>query len=236
MTICRERVLCKHNETEARARELKCRSWNCELCVEERRRQLLAQAASGQATRFITLTVNPRTYSDPEERLRKLAWAWRTIIKTVRYDHPGEEVEYFAVVEATLAGEPHLHILFRGPYLDQDWLSNQMERLIDAPIVWIKKIDDPKAIVKYIGKYITKKPAQFGTSKRYWQSRNYQIKDEYQKPVMPLDDIKWSVEPVRLETFIMTMVSDGWAPRSDGRGGMYFRRIGASVIGSQAPP
>lgn len=175
MTICREWSLVNHHPSKTTAICLKCRSWTCEHCRPERRRQLMAQAASGAPNRFITLTINPREPGTPDEHLKMLSHAWRVIVQRLRRRNPKKAIEYLAVVEATKRGEPHLHILFRGPFVKQSVLSTWMNELTGSPIVDIRRIKNTREVVRYVAKYITKQPAQFGTSKRYWQSTNYQL-------------------------------------------------------------
>lgn len=175
MTICREWLLHREGPYQAQAKLLTCNSWTCDYCQPNRKRRLLAQAASGEPQRFITLTIDPHQYSSPEERCLKLAWAWRTIIKRLRREHKDADIQYLAVVEATKKGEPHLHILFRGPYVPQWQLSQYMRELVNSPIVDIRKVKNVNDAVRYVAKYITKKPEQFGSCKRYWQSRDYQL-------------------------------------------------------------
>jgi len=193
MSICREWMLHRGNADFAQAKLLLCRSWSCEYCQPIRRRALMAVAAAGEPQRFLTLTVNPKCYADPEQRLRKLSWAWRTIVKRLRRKYGRDAVEYLAVVEETKAGEPHLHILLRGKYLPQKELSQAMQELIESPIVYIERIKSTTHAVRYVAKYIGKKPAQFGTCKRYWQSVNYQHELEYSDTETPADITKWEV-------------------------------------------
>jgi hypothetical protein len=89
--------------------------------------------------------------------------------------HTVKRLHYMAFPEETEAGEPHLHILLRTKYIPQRWISQQMQNIINSPIVWIEKIKGPRAAIAYVTKYVTKAPAQFGKSKRYWCSRFFQI-------------------------------------------------------------
>lgn len=221
VTLCREWLLTRSSPTHAEAKLMLCRSWNCEYCQPRRKRQMLAQAASGCPTRFITLTVNPSVGSDPEERLKLLTHAWRTVMKRIRRAHPGEQIDYFAVVEATVQGEPHLHILFRGPFIPQGQLSDWFRELIQAPIVDIRRIKNVDQAVRYVAKYITKKPAQFGTAKRYWKSPGYELSERPSLPVPPADTGKWVVWRDGLTQLITAWIHDGFAPRSDGDGKWY---------------
>lgn len=181
----------------------------------------MAQAASGEPTRFITLTVNPKTYSDPESRLRALSWAWRTVVKRLRREHDTKPIEYLAVVEATDAGEPHLHILFRGPFIPQWKLSQYMAELINAPIVDIRKVRNVDQAVKYVAKYIAKRPAQFGNSKRYWKSTKYELGTRPSAPEAPVDTGKWLVYRDGLIFLVREWMARGLVARRDGEDRWY---------------
>jgi len=181
MTICREWMLHRQSTTHAEGKPLLCRSWTCEHCYELRKRQLMAIAFSGEPNRFLTLTVNPAFLGSPEERLRSLAWAWRTVVKRLRREHRGKTLEYLAVVESTKRGEPHLHILLRSPFLPHQQISDYMGELINAPVVDIRTARGKGQVIAYVLKYIAKDPAHFGTSKRYWMSRHYKQEDDYEE-------------------------------------------------------
>jgi hypothetical protein len=86
-----------------------------------------------------------------------------------------KKLHYMAFAEETEKGEPHLHILIRTEYIPQRWISQQMKEIISSPIVWIERIKGQKRAIAYVSKYVTKAPAQFGKSRRYWLSRNYQV-------------------------------------------------------------
>jgi len=177
-----------------------------------RRRQLMAEAASGEPLLFLTLTINPRMYADPEERLKKLAWAWRTVVKRLRRERGKNAIEYLAVVEATKNGEPHLHILLRAKYIAQRYLSECMSQLINSPIIDIRRVRSRQEVVRYVAKYITKKPAQFGTSKRYWQSRHYNLGEPPSDIDAPADIGKWQVWKYGLPQLIASWLDAGFLP------------------------
>lgn len=80
---------------------------------------------------------------------------------------------YFAFLERTERGEPHLHILIRSRYIDQRWISMQMAELLNSPVCWIQAIAETEKAVSYASKYVGKEPAQFGKGKRYWRSRSW---------------------------------------------------------------
>lgn len=194
MTICREWSVVKRGPQTSYAKPLLCRSWSCEFCRPMRKLQLMARAGSGLPERFITLTVNPRIGSSPEERLRLLAHAWRNVIKRLRRWRPQKEFEYLAIAEATDAGEPHLHILLRGGYIPQKLLSEFMRDFIESPIVDIRRIRDSRKAVAYVAKYVTKAPLQFGSAKRYWFSRGFEPPADALSHEGIAPDVRWNVE------------------------------------------
>jgi hypothetical protein len=127
-------------------------------------------AKSGQPTTFITLTSNPRIGTSPGARARALADAWRVIVKRACRKYRYKSFPYFCVFEATKKGEPHLHILARVKWIDQKWLSRQMNSLTGAPIVDVRMVKSAGQIAQYIGKYVGKAPHRFETCKRYWRT------------------------------------------------------------------
>lgn len=153
---------------------LKCRSWTCDLCHDDRRKQLVALAASGNPTTFITLTTRPRASETPTQRARALADAWRLIVKRACRRYGYKKIDYLCVIEATKRGEPHLHILSRVPWLDQRWLSQQAKEMLGAPVVDIRRAQHSSRVAAYVAKYIGKQPHRFGACKRYWCTRTWE--------------------------------------------------------------
>ncbi len=173
--LCSEGSIVNHGIDCARAVTLKCRAWTCDLCHDDRRRQLVALAKAGQPTTFITLTSNPSRPGTPASRARGLADAWRTIVKRACRKYHYKGFAYFCVLEATKKGEPHLHILARVKWIDQRWLSRQMRELTGAPIVDIRMVKSAGEIAAYVGKYVGKAPHRFETCKRYWTTRSWNL-------------------------------------------------------------
>jgi hypothetical protein len=131
------------------------------------------EAKAGKPRRFITLTSNPTWGPNRTYRARKLIEAWRIIVRQYRAHFKHSKIEYLVVMETTKAGEPHLHILIRGPYLQQKWLSKRMAELARAPIVDVRYVRSAKKAAEYVSKYVGKAPKQFDGCKRYWRSMNY---------------------------------------------------------------
>lgn len=138
-----------------------------------RRRQVIAEAKAGKPNRFVTLTSNPSWGPNPEFRARRLVDAWRHIVREHRRKFKTSKMQYLAVMERTEKGEPHLHILCRGPYINQKWLSARMKELNRAPIVDVRIVRSTKQASRYVAKYVGKDPKAWTGCKRYWRSLNY---------------------------------------------------------------
>jgi len=215
MSLCTQWTLVKDASEIRHARPLYCRSWNCEICAPRRRAQLMAKAAAGEPQRFITLTVNPAFETSPERRLRALARAWRVIMQRLRRLHPGESIQYLAIVEETALGEPHLHILFHGPYIPQAQLSEWMGELIDAPIVDIRLIRNRRETIRYVAKYVTKAPARLGTCKRYWTSQSWEPPASTPEDAQNVFFEHWRIDQRPLYEIVAAWIYEGYACRQE---------------------
>lgn len=91
---------------------------------------------------------------------------------------------YFAVFEKHKSGWPHLHVLLRSEWIDHNWLQAQWMDLTGSPGRHIKRIADPHRAASYVAKYLSKDPTKFGTAKRYWQTRNWQVVQREQAPLV----------------------------------------------------
>lgn len=122
---------------------------------------------------FVTLTWRVRDGVTPNEAAALLANAWRNAVKRLERQWKRPHIEYIAVFEKTHNGWPHLHILARAKFIPQRWLSRTMKALIGSPVVDVRRIRGQQQAINYITKYVGKEPHKFGTSKRYWFTRNY---------------------------------------------------------------
>jgi len=111
-------------------------------------------------------------------------------------------VEFLSVVEAQQSGEPHLHIICRMPYVPQAWISDQMARLIGAPICWIEAVYQTRKLANYVAKYCGKNPHRFGTCKRYWQSKRWLLVPKEEKARWRIGDPIVSRSSVSLAEWI----------------------------------
>lgn len=217
MTVCGGWSLVAQEHGHTHAITLWCRSWSCTDCAPFRRAALKRFARDGQPTTFITLTVNPERGTSPEDRAHQLSNAWRIITKRARRKFQKAPLEFLAIFEATKAGEPHLHIVARAPYIPQKWLSAQMDELLSAPIVDIRAVRAPKQIANYISKYVTKAAKNFGSLKRYWASKGYdlqahtrpkKVKQEFPTWQVWKDSLHTLAERWRSHTLNITWISE----------------------------
>jgi len=215
LTICREWSLVKRQPEERRIRMLRCRSWGCEECAPDRKKQLIGLALGGKPTRFMTLTSNPNEGGTPEERCGTLHRAANLVWKRIRRRYPTAEFEFINVTEATKAGEPHLHFLIRGPHIDQRFISKSMKELINAPIVDIRRIKNAKQAAAYVAKYIGKAPHKFGSYKRYWTSRNYDLRENNEASDGDEPTYRWEIDRRSMYHILEEWVHEGWAGRKD---------------------
>jgi hypothetical protein len=115
------------NRATRRYLGVRCGRYSCEVCANVNRRRFVRRVLLGLSPfatfsdrpRFLTLTMPPgveggAAWSTVGYRFEKL----RQRIK-VRF---GVKLEYAGVVESTAAGVPHLHVVFRGPWVAQrEW-------------------------------------------------------------------------------------------------------------------
>jgi len=154
----------------------KCNCWPCCNCAPGKLWNLKKDIADGDPNRFITITCREGEFETPEEAAFEQRYAFTKAIQNWRRLDPKNKCEYFVVREAHENGMPHLHAAWRGKWIDQAWLSNEMARFINSPIVHIKQVTHKRGAAYYMAKYLGKAPHQFGKMKRYWCSRGWRRK------------------------------------------------------------
>lgn len=192
---------------------LRCRCWHCPECMPLRLSQLRRLGMSGHPTKFITLTVWTKAWSDPDEAARELVKAWRNVVQRAKRNGIVNDIEYLCVFETTEQGYPHLHILARCKYLPEDWLSERMDEYMQSPIVKVVAVEDGEAAARYVSKYVSKKPERFEGCKRYWRSRRYQIDPLEEDDGKPAADHKRVFYNRRPESVADSYMRTGWDVR-----------------------
>lgn len=215
--LCTECSLVKDSGETVLVIPLMCRCWSCDYCRPIRKAELIQTAKRGNPNTFITLTVNPNSPGTVDDRARELSHAWRRVVRAAQRKYRYARIPFLAVFELTRAGEPHLHILCRVPWIDQRWLSAFMAEAIDAPIVYIQRIAKragARALANYVAKYIGKEPHRFAHSKRYWQTRDYQLTRPSSGEGSPSC---WRVAYCNIQTLAASLEDRGyeiaWQPR-----------------------
>jgi len=202
LTLCRDYTLRKTNRAGTHYSPLYCRAWTCSICAPRRKKQLIALAFAGRPATFLTLTVNPAEFETPAQAARALAHAWKLLVKRTRRQYKLQEFPFLAIFEKTRKGWPHLHVITRVKWIDQQWLSDQMADLINAPVVDVRRVFDAGRVAAYVAKYVGKDPHRFATCKRYWSSRNWDLRPQYDDlpdgEVEPIFDIiRFQIETIR---------------------------------------
>lgn len=249
MTYCGEHSLVNDTPDLKTVVSLRCRSWLCPHCADDRKRGLIANAFGGAPNTFLTLTCVRREGDDPEVKARQLTRAWRIVRKralleagrntTKRYEPYGArpkcdrkanawgfgrrrvqlfkgKLPFLAVIEKTELGWPHLHILLRAKWIDQAWLSAQMEELLDSPNVWIERLTTKSKKASYCVKYCGKAAHKFETTKRYWQSQDYDTYRKRRVEEQTREPTVWSKRNSRIEWITSHWIRPGWRVTYEG--------------------
>lgn len=222
MSLCTEWTLGKHLPAKRSFKVLTCRSWGCDHCAPKRRRQLIQQAADGEPNRLLTLTISPHAAASLEERHDLLVHAWQVIVKRLRRRPKLRDLQYLLVKEATVVGEPHLHILLRCGFVPQSLLVQWMRELTGSYIVDIRRVRGAREAAAYVAKYIAKAPARFGASKRYIASAGYEVDKLAKQEADPNRQGKWILLRRSIRQIIVEQGLDGWIELDDGDDLVHF--------------
>lgn len=217
MTYCQSRTIVKMEPQRRTAVSLRCRSWGCPDCVDTRKAQLVAEAHGGAPNTFLTLTSRRRDDITANDAAKKLAWCWRLIRLRLMRHYNLKKLPFIAVVEATKLGWPHLHILLRAPFLDRGIISDAMAELDDSPIVDIRRIDDRGRVSAYVAKYATKCDHKFGTTKRYWKSRDYELRDVSEFKKKKGVPTGWLINSEAMWHWILRHSEEGWIVKRESK-------------------
>jgi len=101
-----------------------------------------------------------------------------------------------------------------------------MDELIGAPIVDIRALKNAQHAIRYVAKYISKAPARFGASKRYWCSRNWELPSNYTETKRDKDPNPWQMVREFVHFIVRDWPHEGFAVRQDGEGGYIGIRTG----------
>lgn len=209
MSYCGEQCVVKRESEGLIAASLKCRSWLCPDCTDQRKARLTAEAIGGQPTTFLTLTTRRRVGVRPEVAALEISHAWRLLRLRIMRKKKLDSLPFLAVIEAHKSGWPHLHILLRAPYLHQKWLVFLWLSITKSRGVTIQRITDKGRVAGYCAKYCSKCVKKLGTAKRYWQSRDYDQRPEPEARPEAEPGFGWEMWPVPLARFIQMQIQLG---------------------------
>lgn len=167
-----------------------------------RHKQLIAEGMGGEPTKFLTLTMRRRDDMTAEAAAKKLSWAWRLCRLRLMRQYKLAALPFLAVIEKHVSGWPHLHLLCRMPYIPQHVISAIMRELVDGPNVWINNIDSHRRKAAYCAKYCGKCKEKIGTAKRYWQSRDYDLRPAPEERPNAKPGEGWQMEPLSLRAIL----------------------------------
>ena len=138
-------------------RRVNCGSWTCSYCGPRKARlakkRIREEAAKLGLCYFWTLTLAPREFNNPKDRVRHLRRVFNKFREYLKREY-GVAPRYICVLEFTRHGVPHLHLLF-DRYIPHEWVSTTWDRLGGGHVVWVKRVE-VKNVARYLSKYLTK--------------------------------------------------------------------------------
>ncbi|MBA7544644.1 hypothetical protein ES705_37005 [subsurface metagenome] len=135
-----------------------CKSWDCPRCGPRKRAAWIERLTAGKPEREITLTCPAGKFASPHLAAQAMKVAWRKLVARIRMQWG--PLEYALVFELTKNGTPHMHILSRGGYIAQKWISAQWDALGIGPIVYIQSVKGAKLHSAHACKYLAKSNGQ----------------------------------------------------------------------------
>ena len=222
--LCSEASLVNHGMLAIRVVSLWCRCWSCGFCLPMRTARLVSDVADGLPTKLLTLTTRAVPGGDRVAEARRQGEALARLMRLLRKRCKNQEVAYFAVREATKQGWPHIHVALRCPYVDQPWIKRTWHALTGSAGVDIRAIWKSTNAAEYLAKYIGKDPHRFGTSKRYWHSKNWFDVRPAPEPPSGDWDSKWHVVREHIAKLAEVAWMRGWRPDFQGSMGYFEAR------------
>ncbi len=145
---------------EAGIYPLRCKRWSCPACGPRKARATIARIQAGMnlgPTRFFTLTSPGGDSAD--ESYAEFSARWKRMHQ--RMVRRFGKFEYLAVVEPQKRGAAHVHVVYRGPFIPQAWLSRAAAECGFGRIADIRR--SHRQLTSYLAKYLTKQLASQAT-------------------------------------------------------------------------
>ncbi len=142
---------------EAGVYPLRCKRWDCPECGPRKARRVIARVDAGMklpgTVRFLTLT-SPAGET-AEASYERFPGRWKRMHQRIvrRFGR----FEYVGVVEPQKRGAAHVHVVYRGAFISQRWLSRAAAGSGFGRIADIRR-RHPR-LASYLAKYLTKQLA-----------------------------------------------------------------------------
>lgn len=186
-----------------------CRSWGCETCGPVRRALVEISARLGEPSHFLTLTIRRGTAGSPLAARQLIGKSWPLLMRRLARHVGVKRIPYLVVIEAHKSGWPHLHALLRSPFLPHAEISRVWRELTGSPVAWIEKVSSGKKAAKYVAKYLGKSLKRFGTSKRYWSSRDWVLNAGDEEAETWRSEV-WSYTREQVDEVLSRLIRDGY--------------------------
>lgn len=170
-----------------------CKSWDCEKCGPRKRAALIARIAAGKPERELTLTCPVGKFLTAVLAVLAMKAAFAELVRRIRRDWG--PCEYVLVWELTKQKVPHCHVLLRGSYVAQKWISHLWNALGIGPIVYINSVKGSKLHAAHACKYLAKSNGQSARALAPLHvvqvSKNYDLAQEPRTAVEKYPDMVW---------------------------------------------
>lgn len=138
-------------------RRVNCGAWTCSYCGPRKARlaklRIRDEASKLGLHYFWTLTLAPRNFQSPKERVRHIRRVFNKFREYLRRRY-GFPPSFICVLEFTQRGIPHLHVLF-DTRIPHEWVSSTWDTLGGGRVVWVEKVTINN-VARYLSKYLTK--------------------------------------------------------------------------------
>ncbi|MBA7578179.1 hypothetical protein ES708_20041 [subsurface metagenome] len=172
---------------------LACKSWDCKKCGPRKRAALIDRIAAGKPERELTLTCPVGKFLTAVLAALAMKAAFTELMRRIRRDWG--PCEYILVWELTQKDVPHCHVVLRGCYVAQKWISRQWKALGIGPIVYINSVKGSKLHAAHVCKYLAKANGQSARALAPLHvvqvSKNYDLAQEPRTAVEKYPDMVW---------------------------------------------
>lgn len=197
---------------EKRAVALKCRSWTCPDCYPIRKAGLMKQALSGSPDMFLTLTIQCHPGDNANDKAAMLARGWRLLRLRLMRRYKIKSLPFIAVIEAHKSGFPHLHILLRSKFIPWRDLVALWITVTGSRGVFIERLQRRSKAVAYCSKYAGKAAHKFSRCKRYWCSRDYDLRGKRPPKSRPRHGEGWDRVHEPIKRIFQAWTELDWSP------------------------